>query len=102
MKLDGGTAAEPRAPLPAALLLSLASQDLVLRKMKMLCMEPDLQPYAFERAHVYQARDVADLLRRAIEGFYSGHYCSKRDTRRHVYADIEALRAAYALAVGDE
>lgn len=58
--------------------------------------------YAFLRQHVQRATSVADLIRRAIVGFYGGQLSAKSQTARIVYGDVDRLRAALALAEGEE
>lgn len=92
-------------------LLQLAAGDLRLRAAKLAYRASvgpassnlrilDGKTYAFHRLHVNRSKDVADLLRRAIQGQSLGEYTSgKKLTRRTIYSSGDALRAAYELAI---
>jgi aromatic ring-cleaving dioxygenase len=48
--------------------------------------------------HVYNARNAADIIRRAIGNRFEVIYRSRLDQRIRLYSSIEALRAALEIA----
>ena len=80
-------------PLPAGLIIGAARADLTRRTHNTWFRSPPYHRYAFLRAHVKNAKSVADILRAALADVDAGLKTTKRQTYR-LYQQREALALA--------
>lgn len=83
--------------LKPASVVEAAAADLRRRWQKQDGRSAQFEPYAFHRAHVRVAANIADLIGRAIAGRSLGGGSGKRVTRL-LYGDAALLQAALAEA----